>query len=334
MVGSGRSNQQIASSMTVTVNTIKWYLKNIYTKLGATNRTEATSIARREGLLVSRFHLSGPAGRARSDRGWRRDRRSDRAGPTVVRPLPSVTPVSPPGQETVEMTAQPAAVNTVLFDLDGTLTDSARGILDCFVHALDVVGAPRPDEQALRGVLGPPLVHSFAQLGLDEVRIGRARAAYRARYDTQGWAQNAVYPGIPELLDRVTASGVTLGVATSKNERMARRILRHFDLDGHFTFIGGASDDESRTEKSDVIAHTLEQLGRPSVPTDGGSPSVLMIGDRSHDVIGAARFGIPAVLVGWGYGTPAEHRAARWSVSTSDELGDLLDQLVAGATVA
>lgn len=226
-------------------------------------------------------------------------------------------------------------MDTILFDLDGTITDSARGIVDCFRHALATVGAPPPADEVLRGVVGPPIVHTFRRLGLDEADVRRARAAYRERYDRQGWAENAVYPGLPELLHRLGRSGVTLGVATSKNERMARHILRHFDIDEPFTFIGGASDDESRTEKADVIAHTLKELGRTPTPAEqGGTPGVVLVGDRSHDVVGAARFGIPTVLVTWGYGTPDEHRTARWTASTPDELGDLLDRLTAGSTAA
>lgn len=227
------------------------------------------------------------------------------------------------------------AMDTILFDLDGTITDSARGIVDCFRHALATVGAPPPDDESLRGVVGPPIVHTFRRLGLDEADVLRARAAYRERYDAQGWAENAVYPGLPGLLRHLAASGVTLGVATSKNERMARQILRHFDIDGPFAFIGGASDDDSRIEKADVIAHTLRGLGRtPAPPEMGGTPGVVLVGDRSHDVLGAARFGIPTVLVTWGYGTPDECRTARWTASTPDELGELLDRLTAGSTVA
>ena len=226
-------------------------------------------------------------------------------------------------------------MDIILFDLDGTITDSARGIVDCFRHALAAVGAPPPDEATVRGVVGPPIVHTFRRLGLDDADVLRARAAYRERYEAQGWAENAIYPGLPELLGRLAAAGVTLGVATSKNERMARQILRHFDLAESFAFIGGASDDDSRTEKGDVIAHTLHALGRsPKPPEAGGTPGVVLVGDRSHDVRGAARFGIPTVLVGWGYGTPEEHRAARWTVTTPDELGDLLVGLVDASAVA
>jgi len=234
-----------------------------------------------------------------------------------------------------DMTADPQTASTALFDLDGTITDSARGIVDCFVHALETVGASRPSDELVRRVVGPPILHTFRQLGLDGARLRLARAAYRERYDDRGWAQNAVYPGMPELLGRLSNSGVTLAVATSKNERTARKILRHFDLDRYFAFIGGAGDDDVRTRKADVIAHTLKAVGRSPAPAGvGATPRVVMVGDRSHDVEGAARFGIPTVLVTWGYGAPDEHRSARWTVSTPDELGHLLEPLLAESAAA
>lgn len=220
-------------------------------------------------------------------------------------------------------------VNAILFDLDGTITDSAPGIIDCFQHALAAVGFPPADQDVLRGVVGPPIVHTFERLGMDQEQIRTARAAYRARYDERGWAENSVFPGMAELLERQGRSGIPLGVATSKNERMARHILRHFGLAEPFAFIGGASDDDTRIEKADVIVHSLGGLGLPvHRAEDGGTLGVLLVGDRKHDVEGAARYGIPTVLVSWGYGTPQERAGARWSVDTPAELGELLDQLV------
>lgn len=224
-------------------------------------------------------------------------------------------------------------IETVLFDLDGTITDSARGIVDSFRHALRAVGAPEPDDEVVRGVVGPPILESLRRAGLVDGRLRLARAAYRERYEAIGWSENAVYPGMADLLARVAASGVTMGVATSKNERMAHRILRHFGLEGHFSFIGGASDDDLRTHKADVIGHALQGLGLAPVPADGGgTPGVVLVGDRSHDVLGAAAFGVPAVLVGWGYGSADEHRTARWFAGTPADLGQLLDRLTGGSS--
>jgi phosphoglycolate phosphatase len=183
----------------------------------------------------------------------------------------------------------------VIFDLDGTLTDSARGVVSSFRHALAEVGAPIPDEADLAGlVVGPPMHQTLRGMGLGE-RADAAIAAYRADYTTRGWLINEVFDEIPELLADLRAAGVRLAVATSKAEPTARRILAHFGLDGHFEVIAGASPDGARSSKADVIAHALSQL-------DPMPEHVLMVGDRSHDVHGASHHGIDTVVVDWGYG--------------------------------
>jgi phosphoglycolate phosphatase-like HAD superfamily hydrolase len=186
-------------------------------------------------------------------------------------------------------------VELVIFDLDGTLTDSARGIVSSFRYALDQVGAPIPDDPDLAcRVVGPPMHHTLGAMGLGE-RTDAAIAAYRADYTTRGWVLNEVFDEIPELLADLRAAGVRLAVATSKAEPIARQILAHFGLDGHFEVIAGASPDGVRATKADVVAHALSQLY--PLPQH-----VLMVGDRSHDVDGASRHGIGTVVVGWGYG--------------------------------
>jgi phosphoglycolate phosphatase len=182
----------------------------------------------------------------------------------------------------------------VLFDLDGTLTDSAQGIVSSFRHALGQVGAVVPDGDLAGRVVGPPMHHTLTEMGLGE-HTDAAIAAYRADYTTRGWAMNRLFDGIAELLADLQAAGVRLAVATSKAEPTARRILAHFGLDGHFEVIAGASVDGTRATKSDVVAHALAQLH--PLPD-----RVLMVGDRSHDVEGAAEHGIDTVVVGWGYG--------------------------------
>jgi phosphoglycolate phosphatase-like HAD superfamily hydrolase len=182
----------------------------------------------------------------------------------------------------------------VIFDLDGTLTDSAQGIVSSFRHALGSVGAVVPDGDLASMIVGPPMHHTLGQLGLGE-RTDEAIAAYRADYTSRGWAMNRLFDGIPELLADLRAAGVRLAVATSKAEPTAQRILAHFGLDEHFEVIAGASVDGSRAAKVDVVAHALDQLG--PLPE-----RVLMVGDRSHDVEGAASHGIDTVVVEWGYG--------------------------------
>ncbi|ORV53595.1 HAD-IA family hydrolase [Mycobacterium europaeum] len=181
----------------------------------------------------------------------------------------------------------------MIFDLDGTLTDSAEGIVASFLHALDHVGVAVPDGDLVGRIVGPPMDDTFrSMLGED---AEPAIAAFRAEYGSRGWAMNTLFEGIEPLLADLKAAGVRLAVATSKLEPTARRILAHFGLDQHFEVIAGASPDGSRKTKVEVLEHALDQL-RP-LPE-----RVLMVGDRSHDVHGAAAHGIDTVVVGWGYG--------------------------------
>jgi phosphoglycolate phosphatase len=182
----------------------------------------------------------------------------------------------------------------VLFDLDGTLTDSAQGIVASFRHALGEVGAPIPDGDLTSRIVGPPMHHTLRSLGLGE-RVDAAIAAYRADYTSRGWAMNRTFDGIPALLTDLKAAGVRLAVATSKAEPTAQRILAHFGLDGYFEVIAGASPDGTRAAKADVVASALARL--EPLPD-----RVVMVGDRRHDVEGAAAHGIDTVVVGWGYG--------------------------------
>jgi phosphoglycolate phosphatase len=181
----------------------------------------------------------------------------------------------------------------VLFDLDGTLTDSAAGVVASFRHALGVLGAPVPDGDLVARIVGPPMHVTMRDLVGD--RADDAMSAYRADYTGRGWAMNAPFDGIPELLADLRAAGVRLAVATSKAEPTARRILEHFGLDQHFEVIAGASPDGLRAAKADVVEHALTQL--TPLPD-----RVLMVGDRNHDVEGAGAHGIDTVVVDWGYG--------------------------------
>jgi phosphoglycolate phosphatase len=182
----------------------------------------------------------------------------------------------------------------VIFDLDGTLTDSAAGIVASFRHALHEIGAVVPDGDLAGRVVGPPMHVTLTSMGLGE-RAEEAVTAYRDDYSTRGWSMNSVFDGIPALLSDLAAAGVRLAVATSKSELVARRIIEHFELDEHFEVIAGASLDGVRSSKADVVAHALAQLA--PLPQ-----RVLMVGDRSHDVEGAAAHGIDTVVVEWGYG--------------------------------
>jgi phosphoglycolate phosphatase len=182
----------------------------------------------------------------------------------------------------------------VLFDLDGTLTDSAPGIVASFRRALGEIGAAVPDGDLASLVVGPPMHQTLAAMGLGDL-ADQAFAAYRADYTTRGWSMNSLFDGVPDLLTDLRTAGVRLAVATSKNEVTARRIIEHFDIEDYFEVIAGASADGVRSAKADVVAHALTQLG--PLPD-----RVLMVGDRSHDVLGAASHGIDTVVVEWGYG--------------------------------
>ena len=208
----------------------------------------------------------------------------------------------------------------VIFDLDGTLTDSAAGIVASFRHALAAVGAEVPDGDLADRLVGPPMHHTLAELGLGD-RVDAAVAAYRADYTRRGWAMNTLYGGVTDLLADLHAAGVRLAIATSKAEPTALRILEHFGIADRFEVIAGASLDGTRAAKADVVAHALQQLG--PLPE-----RVLMVGDRAHDVEGAAEHGIATVVVGWGYGksdfddpltvAPAAH------VATVEQLREVL----------
>lgn len=214
----------------------------------------------------------------------------------------------------------PVSPELVIFDLDGTLTDSADGIVSSFRHALGEIGADVPEGDLANRVVGPPMHHTLSTMGLGE-RADEAIAAYRADYVSRGWAMNSVFDGIPDLLADLRAAGVRLAVATSKAEPTARRIIEHFGLDHHFEVVAGATLDGVRASKADVMAHALAQL--EPLPE-----RVLMVGDRSHDVEGASAHGIDTVVVQWGYGaddfTSPDAAEALAHVATVAELREVL----------
>jgi len=218
-------------------------------------------------------------------------------------------------------TASDTRPQLVIFDLDGTLTDSADGILASFRHALAAVGAEVPAGDLAGRVVGPPMHLTLSGMGLGE-RADEAIAAYRADYTSRGWAMNSLFDGIPQLLDDLRAAGVRLAVATSKAEPTAQRILEHFGLADYFEVIAGATVDGTRSAKADVVAHALSQL--QPLPE-----RVLMVGDRAHDIEGAAEHGIDTVVVGWGYGAadfqePHLAEAAAAHVATMSALREVL----------
>lgn len=202
----------------------------------------------------------------------------------------------------------------IFFDLDGTLTDSGPGIMNCAQPALAHFGIQVSDRDQLRVFVGPPLRQSFAQFGVPAEAINEAIRIFRARYVPIGKFENTPYPGIQDLLRALKAEGYALFVATSKPEVTAIEVLEHFHLAQYFDRICGASLDEGRESKEDVIAYLLSQIGDPG--------QTVMVGDTGYDVIGAKAHGIPTIGVTWGYGDAAAMQAAG-AVALADTPQDL-----------
>ena len=209
---------------------------------------------------------------------------------------------------------------SILFDLDGTLTDSGEGIINCASLALEHFGLPVPSREAMRVFVGPPLSETFQKFGVPADKVDEAIAVYRSRYIPIGKFENTPYPGIRELLETLQQHGHKLYVATSKPEGMSIDILNHFDLAKYFTRICGAAMDMSRNSKEAVIAYLLAECG-----TDA---DMIMVGDTTFDVIGAKAHGIPCIGVSWGYGKVAdmENAGAAAIAHSTEELLHLIEK--------
>lgn len=204
-----------------------------------------------------------------------------------------------------------------LFDLDGTLTDSGRGITNSVKYALAKYNIMNPEMDTLLKFVGPPLADSFQKYyGLSVCESKQAIQYYREYYTAGGMFENEVYEGIPELLKRLKEAGKTLIVATSKPEDYAKQILEHFDLARYFDCIAGASMDETRVNKDEVIAYALSQCELPE------KSQIVMIGDREHDVLGAKKNGLASIGVLFGFGDREELEAAGadYIVETPEEI--------------
>lgn len=208
---------------------------------------------------------------------------------------------------------------TLLFDLDGTLTDSAPGIIRCIAHALESHGFPVASEARLRACVGPPLRASFHELTGSEDALDSLIEAYRARFVERGMFENEVYAGIEELLEGLLELGVALHVVTAKPEPYAERILEHFGLRAAFGAVYGPALEGTRTTKVELLARARAELGFD--PGHG-----LMIGDRSHDIEAARHHGIAGYGVRWGYGSDEELWAAG-AARLIDAPADLLEDI-------
>ena len=210
-------------------------------------------------------------------------------------------------------------VKTIIFDLDGTLTDSAEGITNSVKLVMSHFNIPIPGMDVLRTFVGPPLHGMFVKHGIPEDRIDEAIEIFRGRYVTIGKYENTPYPGVHALLQTLKDHGHTLFVATSKPEPQALDILTHFGLAGYFDCICGASLDRSRISKEEVLRYLLK------ADPEG---THLMVGDTVYDVVGAAALNIPTIGVSWGYGTAEDmlNAGAIGIADTMDQLLTLLEQ--------
>lgn len=194
---------------------------------------------------------------------------------------------------------------TVLFDLDGTLTDPGLGITNSVMYALDKFGIKVEDRTPLYKFIGPPLKESYAKYyhfsGED---LNRAVVYYREYFSEKGIFENVLYDGIAEVLDRIKGSGRKIILATSKPDEFAIKILKYFRIDQYFDFVAAATMDETRTAKADVIAYAIESCSITDLE------STVMVGDRENDILGAKTIGIDSIGVLYGYGGREELQSA------------------------
>ena len=210
----------------------------------------------------------------------------------------------------------------ILFDLDGTLTDSAPGIIRCVQYALEKCGKGTCPDRVLP-FIGPPLTESFQKVcGMTAAEANTALEYYRERFARVGMYENSVYDGIPELLQNLRQAGKTLAVATSKPQLYAEKILEHFGLAAHFSTIAGPGFNGELPTKADVISEVLQRLHL----TAADKNAAVMLGDREHDAIGAQQNKIAIIGAGYGYSSPGELSAAgvRQIVSAPQDFADFL----------
>lgn len=190
---------------------------------------------------------------------------------------------------------------TILFDLDGTLTDPRLGITNSVMHALKKFHINVEDRASLYKFIGPPLKESFERYyGFTDEECSLAVTYYREYFRDKGIYENELYDGIEEMLKQIKESGREIILATSKPEEFALEILRYFHIDHYFDFVAGSAMDETRVRKAEVIAYALESHGITDLS------SAVMIGDREHDILGAKEIGLDSVGVLYGYGSREE----------------------------
>ena len=209
----------------------------------------------------------------------------------------------------------------LFFDLDGTLTNPQLGIVSCFQYALEVMQRPAWSGNALEQFIGPPLPESFGKIleTANQALIDEGVRLYRKRFAKEGLFENEVYPDIPETLTALQNDGFDLFVVTSKPQVFADQIVQHFELDQYFRRVYGSELSGECATKPDLIRYVLEQEQIPA-------KDAVMIGDRSHDILGARANGLRSIGVLWGFGSRAELRDAEAdeTVASAEELRDCI----------
>ncbi|NLG93614.1 MAG: HAD hydrolase-like protein [Clostridiales bacterium] len=192
------------------------------------------------------------------------------------------------------------AYDLILFDLDGTLTDSEPGITSCVKYSLEKMGLPVPSQQVLRKFIGPPLYYGYVNFcGMTPEQAEKASVYYREVYHKTGAFQNTPYPGIMELLEELKSAGATMAVATSKPDPIAYRVLDYFKLSPYFNYIACPNESEHSGEKYVLLESCLKHCGVKA-------ENAVMIGDTHFDIEGAQRAGTHFIGVLYGFGTKEE----------------------------
>ncbi|MFD2757663.1 HAD hydrolase-like protein [Gulosibacter faecalis] len=235
----------------------------------------------------------------------------------LVQPAASL----PPRQVQLPHGTGTAPYTAVLWDLDGTISDSAEGIVDAMRRTYDVLGLDIPSDETLRSYVGPPIIDTFRAEGLDDaIELTHALQTYREIYNESGLLASPEFPGVGAIIRDLHAGGIPQSTATSKPESAAARVLESYGLAEQFEFITGATDDESRSEKADVVAEALHRLRGAGHDLS----NVLMIGDRFYDVQGSLAHGVPCTYITWGYGRLGEEADSVAVATTPDELREVL----------
>lgn len=195
----------------------------------------------------------------------------------------------------------------ILFDLDGTLTDSAQGIINSIVAALEERGIKVENKESLYSFVGPPLIDSFQQTyGFTREESKDCVMTFRKYFESKGMYENELYPHIPEMLEKLKKCGKKLILATAKPEVFAEKILEYFEIRKYFDYVAGASQDESRTKKTQVISYALKKAGIDEANPNGTLKKTVMVGDRNDDICGANEFAMDSIAVLYGYGSLEE----------------------------